>query len=131
MINASDFKIIIENPKGSYKSFETENDPVWSSYPLKGMTYPVDYGCIEGYLGEDGASLDVFVGTGNLQGYIRVWRLDVPIETKFFIQISDSELDDIKHAFAPVLREVEVLSDTDFASRLEKFKAAPGDCLVP
>jgi len=121
MINASNFKITIENPKGSYKSFGTENDPIWSSYPLKGITYPVDYGCIEGYEGEDGAELDVFVGTGDLQGYIRVWRLDVPIETKFFIQVSDAELKAIKNAFAPILRETEIIRDADFTKMIEKF----------
>lgn len=130
MISASDFKIVIENPKGSYKSFETENDPVWSSYPLKGMTYPVDYGCVEGYVGEDGAELDIFVGTGDVQGYIHVWRLDVPIETKFFIQVSDSELETIKNAFAPVLRETKILSDAKFIQQIEKFKIAPEDHLV-
>ena len=130
MMNTSDFKVVIENPKGSYKSFETENDPTWSSYPLKGVTYPVDYGCIEGYVGEDGADLDIFVGTGNSQGYIRVWRLDVPTETKFFMQISDSELEDIKNVFAPVLREVKMLTDADFTKEMEKFKAAPKDRLA-
>ncbi|HLD81647.1 MAG TPA: hypothetical protein VJA22_00380 [Patescibacteria group bacterium] len=121
MINASDFKVVIENPKGSYKSFEIENDPVWSSYPLKGMTYPVDYGYIEGYTGEDGAGLDLFVGSGHLAGYIRVWRLDVPTETKFFANITDSELEEIKKCFGPVLREVKLLNDMDFTKALEKF----------
>ena len=31
MIDYSKYKIIIENPKGSYKSFETDNDTVWLS----------------------------------------------------------------------------------------------------
>lgn len=83
MIDYSSYEISIENTKGSYKSFKTENDPVWHSYPLKGITYPVDYGCIEGYEGEDGAELDIFVGNGDKNGYIKVRRLDVSAETKF------------------------------------------------
>ncbi|MCX6820134.1 MAG: hypothetical protein NT019_02540 [Candidatus Adlerbacteria bacterium] len=127
MISASDFKISIENQKGSYKSFGIENDPVWSSYPLQGVTYPVDYGYIQGYTGEDGAELDVFVGTGNLQGCIRVWRLDVPVETKFFIETSESELKEIKKAFLPVLRDVEILDDEGFNAHVETFKSVTAD----
>ena len=54
----SNLNITIENKAGTYKSFYTEGDPVWDKYPLKGATYPVDYGCIEGYTGEDEAELD-------------------------------------------------------------------------
>lgn len=122
MIDISKYKIIIENQKGSYKSFEIENDPVWSEYPLKGVTYPVDYGCIEGYIGEDGAELDIFVGTGNLSGYIRIWRIDVPIETKFFAHLTIEELEEVKKVFAPVLREVEILSDREFTKQIVEFR---------
>lgn len=122
MVDPTKFKIKIENPKGSYKSFETEGDPVWSPYPLKGVTYPVDYGYIEGYTGEDGAELDIFVGSSSLDGYIVVWRLDVPTETKFFINVSVDELNSIKKEFAPVLKETKVLNNEDFDLMISQFK---------
>lgn len=43
----------IEKKAGEYKSFAGLND----DYPLKGVTYPVDYGDITGYTGQDGANL--------------------------------------------------------------------------
>lgn len=98
MIDYSKYKIIIENPKGSYKSFETENDAVWNSYPLKGVTYPVDYGCIDGYKGEDEAELDIFVGSGDKNGYIKVLKV-----------------------FEPLLLKHEILDDENFVSEIEKF----------
>lgn len=122
MIDYSQYKITIENPKGSYKSFETENDPVWNSYPLKGITYPVDYGCIEGYRGEDEAELDIFVGSGDKNGYIRVWRLDVPEETKFFMKLTDEELNDVLKVFEPVFLKYEILDNESFVSGIERFK---------
>ena len=114
--------IIIENPKGTYKSFQTEGDPVWEKYPLKGMTYPVDYGSIEGYVGEDGADLDIFVGTGDLSGYIKVSRMDVPEETKFFTHVSDEEIESIKKAFQPVLLDTKVLMEAEFERAISRFK---------
>ncbi len=114
--------IIVENPKGSYKSFEIEGDPVWSDYPLKGVTYPVDYGCINGYQGEDGAELDVFVGTGDLRGFVVVWRLDVPEETKVFINVTQGELDQILEVFKLVVLSHEVLTEADFTEKLSHFK---------
>jgi len=122
MIDLSKYKIIIENPKGSYKSFNTESDPIWSSYPLKGVTYPVDYGYIDGYIAEDGAELDVFIGTGDVSGYIIVWRIDVPTETKMFVNLTIEELELIKKEFAPVLNSVEILNEDSFNTTIEKFK---------
>ncbi len=106
-------KIVIENPKGSYKSFEIENDPVWKDYPLAGVTYPVDYGYIDGYKSEDGHDLDVFVGSGILNGYIKIWRYDVPIETKFALNVTQKEWDDIIKTFSPVIREQKVFDTTE------------------
>ncbi len=91
------YKIVIENKKGSYKSFETENDPVSSTYPLKGVTYPVDYGYIEGYKSEDDEDLDIFIGSGDRYGMIKVWRLDVPIETKFITNVTEKEYEETLH----------------------------------
>ncbi|MEN9613816.1 MAG: Inorganic Pyrophosphatase [Candidatus Parcubacteria bacterium] len=115
--------IVIENPKGTYKSFQTEGDATWNSYPLKGVTYPVDYGYIEGYTAEDEADLDVFIGTGKLCGFIQVWRLDVPIETKMVANVTDGEWQAILDAFAPVLREQKQFeTEADFVTFIEKFK---------
>jgi hypothetical protein len=114
--------IVIENPKGTYKSFQTEGDPIWETYPLKGVTYPVDYGYIEGYMGEDNAELDIFVGTGTLCGYIRVWRLDVPEETKIFKNLTDEELQQVLTVFAPVLRTHAILDEKDLLNMLRLFK---------
>ena len=122
MIDIKNYKITIENPKGSYKSFQIEGDPLWSPYPLKGITYPVDYGSIDGYRGEDKAELDIFVGTGDKNGYIKVWRLDVPKETKFFMRLSDRELEDILEVFKPVLLKNKILNDENFVLEIEKFK---------
>ncbi len=120
----SKLKIVIENPKGSYKSFEIENDPIWKDYPLAGVTYPVDYGYIEGYQSEDGENLDVFLGSGNLNGYIKIWRCDVPIETKFTIDVSQDEWDEIIKTFSPVIKEkVLFSSDSDLESFLLNYKS--------
>lgn len=121
-MDISKYKITIENPKGSYKSFNIEGDPVWSSYPLKGVTYPVDYGYIDGYIAEDGAELDIFVGTGNISGYIIVWRIDVPTETKMFVNLTIEELELVKKEFAPVLNSVEILNKEALTATVEKFK---------
>jgi hypothetical protein len=112
-------KIQIENKKGSYKSFG--NNP---NYPLKGVTYPVDYGYIEGYTGEDDDPLDVFIGNhnGKLFGYIEVWRLDVPKETKMFMHLTQEELDKILQIFKPVLLDHKILLKTEFNEKLNAFK---------
>ena len=121
-IKFTNLKIVIENLKGSYKDFEIENDSVWHAYPLKGITYPVDYGYIEGYYGEDGAELDVFVGSGDKNGYIKIWRLDVLEETKFFIQLTKKEFKKVLITFKPVLLGHKILKDKAFFEKIEKFK---------
>jgi hypothetical protein len=118
-----ELKIHIENPAGTYKSFQTEDDPVWEKYPLKGVTYPVDYGYIEGYQGEDEAELDVFIGSGDLNGYIKVSRMDVPEETKFFKNLTQEELDKVIETFKPVLINYQIIGYKDlFIREIEKFK---------
>ena len=119
----SQFTFVLENPKGSYKSFEIEGDPVWEKYPLKGVTYPVDYGYVKGYLGEDGAELDMFVGSGTLNGCLKVSRLDVREETKFFTSLTQKELDEVLEAFKPVLMGHKVFeNDKMFEEEIKKFK---------
>lgn len=116
-------KIVIENQKGSYKSFEIDSDPAWKDYPLAGVTYPVDYGYIEGYKSEDGHDLDVFVGSGDRYGYIKIWRYDVPIETKFAMKVTDGEWKEIVRIFAPVTKEQKLFLDKkDFEASLGVYK---------
>ena len=122
MMDSAKFKIIIEHQKGSHKSFHLEEDPLWKEYPLQGVTYPVDYGYIEGYEGEDGAELDIFVGSGDKNGYIKVWRVDVAEETKFFMNVTDEEVKNITNAFQSVLIKYEVLDEEVFHVYIESFK---------
>jgi hypothetical protein len=112
----------IEKPAGSYKDFQiAESDP----YPLKGVTYPVDYGDIEGYYGEDGDKLDFFMGTnGRNFGYIKVDRPDFEGgEHKFYARLSVDEVEAVKTAFAPVtLEHVAFLSEDELIQALEPFR---------
>ena len=114
MLSNANLKIVIENPKGSYKSFQSSEHPEWNSYPLAGVTYPVDYGYITGYIGEDSHDLDVFVGTGEIHGYIKVWRMDIPEESKFFINLTEGELSEVLSVFKPVLLNHIILSEPQF-----------------
>ena len=122
-MTTKDLKVVIENPKGSYKSFEIEHDPTRKDYPLAGVTYPVDYGYIEGYKSEDDEDLDVFVGSGVLNGFMKVWRYDVPIETKFILSVTEQELEKIMNTFAPVIQERGVFKDEkEFTDMLSLYK---------
>ncbi|MDO8563510.1 MAG: hypothetical protein Q7R87_00715 [Nanoarchaeota archaeon] len=115
--------IIIEQIKGSYKSFEIEDDPIWKDYPLSGVTYPVDYGYVKGYRSEDNQDLDIFVGSGKLLGYIKIWRCDVPIETKILYRVSQKELERIMIIFKPVILEICLFDDEKkFISFLKNYK---------
>jgi hypothetical protein len=119
----NNLKITIENSKGSYKSFEIENDPIWKNYPLAGVTYPVDYGFIEGYKSEDNEDLDIFIGSGDLNGYIKIWRCDVPIETKFILNATKAEWEEIVNIFDPVIKEKKLFeSEKDFTDTLNTYK---------
>ena len=50
---------VVDVPANQYYDFELAPD---SDYPLKGVTYPVDYGNIPGYTAEDSHELDFYVG---------------------------------------------------------------------
>ena len=93
----------VEKRAGEYKDFGN----VGNAYPLKGVTYPVDYGEIDGYVTEDGAKLDLFVGTSgdvNHFGFIRVSRPDLPDgEHKFYICLTDDEEEAVLQEFGPAL----------------------------
>jgi len=94
----------VEKHAGEYKDFGISDD---STYPLKGVTYPVDYGDIAGYITEDGANLDLFVGEkGEICGFFRVSRPDLKDgEHKFYINLSDEEERAVLEQFAPVIIE--------------------------
>ncbi|MSS74937.1 hypothetical protein EXS73_01865 [Candidatus Pacearchaeota archaeon] len=104
-------EIVIEQPAGTYKSFEIENNPVWKDYPLSGVIYPVDYGYIKGYTSEDNDDLDIFVGSGALCGYIKIWRCDVPLETKIIYKVTPGEYDTIIKTFKSVIKEKRVFEN--------------------
>lgn len=112
----------IEKKQGEFKDFGLAPD---DPYPLKGVTYPSDYGDIEGYIAEDGANLDFFVGSdGERFGYIRVFRPELKDgEHKFYAWLSDEQVDGIQSEFAPVLIE-HVSLDSEYAllQAIEPFK---------
>jgi hypothetical protein len=102
----------LEKRPGEYKDFHIkEGDP----YPLKGVTFPTNYGDIEGYTGEDSHPLDLFVGTGNLLGYILMFRPDIEgdIEHKFYINLTENEEAAVLKQFESVLRGHERFSSMD------------------
>lgn|GEM_PF-518692 len=113
----------LEQKRGEYKDFQLKpGDP----YPLKGVTYPVDYGFLPGYVGEDGHELDLFVGsaTQGQYGAIVVTRADAPNgEHKFYVGLTAEELAAVQEAFAPVLARHEPLSGVDeLLDAIEKFR---------
>ncbi len=112
----------IEKHKGERKDFGLASD---DPYPLKGVTYPSDYGDIESFIGEDGANLDFFIGdNGDKYGYIRVYRPELKHgERKFYALLSDEQVQGIKTEFAPVLIEYVVLvSHKDLILAIEPQK---------
>jgi len=112
-------QIVIEAPKGTYRDFGASSD-----YPLKGVTYPVDYGYLPGYIGEDKADLDFFIGStqDGRSGFIRVFRPDTENgETKFFTAVTNNDIDAICEAFKPVLLEHTTFENND--ELLEAIKA--------
>lgn len=116
-MNIKDLLITIENLKGSYKKFS-------SGYPISGVTFPTHYGYIQGYSSEDGKDLDVFLGNGELCGYIKMFRPTCPngIETKTFIHLSQKELEDVVVAYGEVVREKKLLKEQAFLDYIQKFK---------
>jgi inorganic pyrophosphatase len=116
-------EIVIEQPKGSYKSFEIQGDPLWKDYPLEGMTYPVNYGYVKGYKSEDNHDLDIFVGSGKIKGYIKVWRCDIPRETKIIWNVTEKEWEAIIRAFKPVIKErKQYIQEEAFDTFLANYK---------
>ena len=111
----------VEKHAGEYKDFGSDSD-----YPLKGITYPVSYGDIEGYIGEDGAKLDFFVGAnGDRHGFIKVLRPELPDgEHKFYINLSESEQTAVIKEFDSVIIEQgEFTSLDELLEYIQKFKS--------
>ncbi len=113
----------VDVPANTYYDFKVAPE---STYPLRGVTYPVDYGNIPHYFGEDGHELDFFIGnemSGNL-GYIIVDRGDIiPDEHKFYVGLTDQEIDDILLELRPVLiLHSRLKSMSELLVMVEKFK---------
>lgn len=103
----------IEKKAGEYKDFEISPD---DPYPLKGVTYPVDYGEIDGYIAEDGDKLDVFLGSdeNGFIGFIKVARPDLEDgEVKVYLNVTNEEKLQILQAFQPVILEHRDFTSTD------------------
>ncbi len=116
-----DLEVVIENKRGSYKKFVDS----LAEYPILGVTFPTDYGFINGYLSEDGHDLDIFVGSGELLGYLKMRRDEFPngIETKVFIKVSEDELQGIKKEYGPVLAAIQTLpSEREFIDYITQFR---------
>jgi hypothetical protein len=112
----------LEKKAGEYKDFHLPTD---STYPLRGITYPVNYGDIEGYIAEDQANLDVFIGdNGTLHGYIKVSRPDLEGgEHKFYINVTEDEEKAVLEQFSPVIIEhVRVDSIDELIQEMEPFR---------
>ncbi len=116
-----DLKIVIENLRGSYKKFANSLE----EYPILGVTFPVHYGYIDGYIGEDTHDLDVFVGSGDVHGMMRVNRDDVVggVETKFIIYVTENEYQAIEEIYRPVIREMKKMVEEDIIALLPQFTA--------
>lgn len=102
---------VVDVPAKTYYDFELSPD---STYPLKGVTYPVDYGNIPGYTAEDGHELDFFVGAdpSGQMGYIIVDRGDaIPDEHKFYIGLTPEDVNAVISELKPVLIEHKELAD--------------------
>lgn len=114
-----DLKIVIENLRGSYKKFADTLD----QYPILGVTFPVHYGYIQGYVGEDTHDLDVFVGSGEIHGIMRVKRDDVlgGIETKIIIYVTENEFKKIESLYKPVISEIRKVNEEQIIALLPTF----------
>ena len=113
----------VDVPANQYYDFEFVFD---STYPLKGVTYPVDYGNIPGHTGEDGHELDFYVGTTlkGLTGYVVVFRgEDRPNEHKFYVGLTEQEQQSILSELKPVLIEQREIDSLDeLLEAIEPFK---------
>jgi hypothetical protein len=116
-------RFVVDVPENTYYDFELEPN---STYPLNGVTYPVDYGNIPGYTAEDGHALDLFVGSkfDGEAGYIVVNRGDkIPDEHKFYVALTKSEINKVLRELKPVLLEHKKFNNFDDLLKLiRRFK---------
>ncbi len=102
---------VVDVPANQYYDFELAPD---SDYPLKGVTYPVDYGNIPGYTAEDSHELDFYVGN-EVNGEIGCVLVDrgarIGNEHKFYVAVTKEELTLILNELEPVLVERTKLPD--------------------
>ncbi len=114
---------VIDVPANQYYDFKLAPD---STYPLKGVTYPVDYGNIPGHTGEDGHELDFYIGKtlNGLIGYVVVFRGDDrPNEHKFYVGLTEQEQQSILSELKPVLIEQQGIHNLDeLLKAIEPFK---------
>jgi len=114
--------IVIENPKGSYKDFGLKSP---GDYPIPGVDFYADYGYLPEYTGEDGHELDFFVGSdpdGNC-GFFTVWRTEeVPEEHKFYVDMSDEELERTLKEYEAVFVRHQSLKLEAMLELIEEFK---------
>jgi len=109
----------IEYKSGEIKTIDDDD------YPLKQIKYPVDYGIINGgYIAEDDDDLDIFVGSGDLFGYITVYRPDCVgfKETKMIYKVTKIEYNRIKKEFSKVLLDEKKLTEDKFYKFIKKYK---------
>ena len=113
----------VDVPQNEYYDFELEPG---STYPLAGVTYPVDYGNIPGYIAEDGHELDFFVGMqpDGEMGYIVVERGDkIPNEHKFYVGLGSDDVEAILDELKPVLVKHEAIESLEaLLESIERFK---------
>ena len=113
----------VDVPANQYYDFELAPD---STYPLKGVTYPVDYGNIPGYTAEDAHELDLFVGNevdGEVGSIVVDRGRDIGHERKFYVALTKDELALILHELKPVMIEHTDLRDIDaLLTAIEPYK---------
>jgi len=114
---------VVDVPQDQYYDFGLPAD---STYPLKGVTYPVDYGNIPGYTAEDGKELDLFVGkrAAGKTGAVVVYRGEsAPNEHKFYVGLTTQEVEEVLRQLKPVLIAHEAIKDVPtLLMAIEPFK---------
>lgn len=114
---------VVDVPENTYYDFKLEPD---STYPLPGVTYPVDYGNIPGYIGEDTHELDLFVGNdlNGKAGYVVVQRGEViPDEHKFYAGLTEEEVSRVLEELQPVLIKHKRFDNlNELLEMIEQFK---------
>lgn len=102
---------VIDVPANQYYDFKLAPG---STYPLPGVTYPVDYGNIPGYTAEDTHELDFFVGNkaDGEAGSIVVDRgPSIGHERKFYVGLTKDEVALVLKQLKPVLIDHQEIKD--------------------